>query len=251
MERCVTLSGPNILDRAYPALILVSPVVVAAVATFPVTPSQGHVGNGLTVTVLIAAFYALKQLVRSAGRSAEKRLWDSWGGPPSTRFMLWSDQTFSDEWKRIAHKVVEKAVSIRLLSADEEKQDEKKARKLLFDAFMQVRTALDLKLPKWRLRTHNAEYGFARNLLGGCPAGMWLAGAATLWCLVFWGVRQTTSPGMGALGCIILLVGFGVAKELWLPSLAKITADRYAEKAWTAFVELNRDAEAVSKETSG
>ncbi len=248
---------PNIFDvyerkaRAYPALILVSPTIVACIATFPVASNQGYLGNSITAAVVVAGFYVLIQAARHAGRRVEKRLWDDWDGPPSTRLVLWSDKTLGDDWKVTAHDAVEAALSIKLLSRNEEEKDGNRARKLIADAFMQVRTILDLESPKGKCEIHNAEYGFARNLLGGCPIGMGVAGVSAIWCLVYWWVKKTASPGWGAFVCLLLLIGFGLAKRFWLPSLAKLTADRYAEKAWATFIELKRFTKTVGKEATG
>ncbi len=113
---------PNFFDkyervaRVYPALIVGSPALVAAAFTMPTLPSQTITGNAVTAAVLLAVLYALTHLVRAAGRKAEKSLWASWGGPPSTRMMLWSDTTMTDQWKETAHGVVLAALSVTLHS---------------------------------------------------------------------------------------------------------------------------------------
>jgi hypothetical protein len=113
-----------------------------------------------------------------------------------------------------------------------------KSRKLIWDAFTQVRTILDLEKPDGKHQVHNCEYGFARNLLGSCPIGMVVSLAAAAWCIVFSLVQQTWWSGVGAATCLLFLVGFIASKQYWLPSLAKMGADRYAEKAWTIFIEV-------------
>jgi hypothetical protein len=128
-----------------------------------------------------------------------------------------------------------------LLSPDDEKKDRSRAENLIRDAFTQVKSVLKIEKPDGEYQTHNIEYGFARNLLGASLLGAVLAGICAVWCAVFaWSEKDTWS----LIGCIAnlgLLLAFVTGKVLWLPSLTKIAADRYAEKAWTTFVELRRD----------
>lgn len=236
---------PNFFDkyervaRVYPALIVGSPALVAAALTVPTLPSQTMAGNAVTVAVLLAVLYALTHLVRSAGRKIEKALWASWGGPPSTRLMLWSDETMTDQWKESAHAVVLAALSVSLHSKRKEPHHPDDAKKLIADAFAHVKTILDLEKPDGKHHVHNAEYGFARNLLGASsPIGVVISLIATAWCGVFLFIETPWLPGVGVAACLLMGVLFWLAKRYWLPHLAQISADRYAEKAWTIFIEI-------------
>jgi len=238
---------PDIFDkyernaRLWPALIVISPVLLAVAATLPTT-GQGMAQYAVAAALVVAGLYALMQVVRHLGRAIEKSLWASWGGPPSTRFVLWSDSTFSSDWKEIVHSVVSSSLSIRFLSPDGEQENPSHAAKLIGDAFAQVKSVLKMEKPDGEYQTHNAEYGFARNLLGGCIPGAVLAGLSALWCAWFaWSEKDAWSLA-GAVASASLVLAFLGARLLWLPSLARIAADRYAEKAWTTFVELKRNS---------
>jgi len=236
---------PNFFDkyervaRVYPALIVGSPALVAAALTMPTLPSQTITSNAVTVAVLLAVLYALTHLVRSAGRKVEKSLWASWGGPPSTRMMLWSDTMMTDQWKENAHAIVLTALAVTLHSKRKEPHNLDDAKKLIADAFAHVKTILDLEKPEGKHQVHNTEYGFARNLLGASsPIGVVISLIAAAWCGVFLFIETTWLPVVGIVACLILGVLFWLAKRFWLPHLVQISADRYAEKAWTIFIEI-------------
>jgi len=238
--------------RVYPALIVGSPALVAAAMTMPTLPSQTITTNAVTAAFLLAFLYALTQVVRVAGRKIEKQLWPGWGGPPSTRIMMWCDTTMSDQWKEHAHAIVLSALSVELRSKRREPHHLDDAKKLIADAFVQVKTILDLEKPEGTHQVHNIEYGFARNLLGASsPIGVVIAVIAAAWCVAFLFIEPSWLPVGGIAVCLILGVLFWLAKKFWLPNLVKISADRYAEKAWTTFIEVRRTISATGTGAGG
>lgn len=237
---------PNIFDRyernarLYPAVLVLLPVIVAVFCTIPSFPQTTTtcVIGGL---ILVAGAYALMFIVRQCGRTIEPSLWEGWKGPPSTRFMLWSDGTFSDEWKAVGHKTVLSALGIKLLTKKEEQSDAGRAARLIADSFVQVKSVLKLEKPEGDHQIHNIEYGFARNLLGSCFLSAGLATGAAAWCGFFWSRENDTWAAVGCALSVVLLIVCVAAKFSWLPAATKLAADRYAEKAWTTFIELKRD----------
>lgn len=238
--------------RVYPALMVGSPVLVAAAMTMPTLPSPTITSNAIIIAVLLAFLYTMTHAVRAAGRRIEKQLWNSWGGPPSTRMMLWSDTTMTDQWKENAHAIVLSALSIELHSKRKEPHNLDDARNLIADAFTQVKTILDLEKPEGKHQVHNIEYGFARNLLGASsPIGVVIALIAAAWCGAFLFIERSWLPVGGIAACLILGLLFWLAKRFWLPNLVKISADRYAEKAWTTFIEVRGRARVTESDKGG
>jgi hypothetical protein len=225
--------------RVYPALIIVAPAIVAAATTIPTLHTQTWTAHAVTVAILLALLFAFTNIVRTCGRNLEPSLWNSWGGPPSTRMLLWSDATMSEAWKEKAHGVVKESVGIELHSKRKESHNQEEAKKLICDSFSQVKTILDLEKPGGRHQVHNIEYGFCRNLMGACWLGMGLSAASAVWCGAFFLIeRQERLPLVGLavslIWCLLLLL----ARRIWLPVSVKLCADRYAEKAWGTFLEL-------------
>jgi hypothetical protein len=237
---------PNVFDkyervaRVYPALIVGPPALVAGATTIPTPPTQTWTASTITAAVLLAMLYALTTIVRMCGRSIEPSLWNSWGGPPSTRMMLWSDPMMSDAWKEKAHALVKTAINIDLHSKRKESHNQDEAKKLVADAFSQVKTILDIEKPEGKYQVHNIEYGFCRNLLGASwPLGVGISIASAAWCVAFSLVEhQVALPLIGIISSLLWGVLLLLGRRLWLPVSVKLCADRYAEKAWTTFLEL-------------
>jgi hypothetical protein len=84
---------------------------------------------------------------------------------PTTNHILWNDNFFDITVKRKIREKIQSMIGLTLMSETEEEEDELKSRKQIVTAVSQIRNRLrDNKL----LLQHNIEYGFFRNLLGGC-----------------------------------------------------------------------------------
>ena len=100
--------GYDLKARIFPGLILALPVLVDALYAVPRLKSFGiFTATGVCGLALI---YALGQVARWRGEAIESSLWLSWGGPPSTRFLRYRDETFSDELKDLIRSGSTKSV---------------------------------------------------------------------------------------------------------------------------------------------
>jgi len=82
---------------------------------------------------------------------------------PTTEFLLHSNNEYSDDFKKKVHEKIRADFDIRLFSAEEENDDQNRARKLIAEAVTFIRN----KLREGGLvLQHNTEYGFIRNLVG-------------------------------------------------------------------------------------
>jgi hypothetical protein len=84
---------------------------------------------------------------------------------PTTNYLMWDNDFFTKSTKQTIYNKIQSRFNIRLLEEKEAESNEKRARKQIVIAVSQIRNTLrDNKL----LLQHNIEYGFFRNLLGGC-----------------------------------------------------------------------------------
>ena len=84
---------------------------------------------------------------------------------PTTNYLLCKSDYHDDLIKTKIRDKIQSQFGITLLTQNEEQQNERQARKLCATAVSQIRIALkDNKM----LFQHNIEYGFWRNLIGGC-----------------------------------------------------------------------------------
>jgi hypothetical protein len=238
LSDAMLLSKYSLKARFVPAVLAVSPFVVALaipLKLFGLTLATGTLGACL-VSALI---YAASQAARAAGLSAEPKLWASWDGPPSTRFARWRDKRFAPETKELIHRCCKRRFGIVLFTEKEESADPNGADGKIAQAFMQVRQALRTEAAEDSLvATHNAEYGFLRNLLG---VRTWALILAVI-CFCAAGASYLVTPTQASLLVLLveMLILCAAVSGGWLalPGLLKHAADRYAESAWSCFLQL-------------
>ncbi len=83
---------------------------------------------------------------------------------PTTNYLLWNNVFFALDIKKAIRDKILTSFNISLLNAQDEVQDEIRARNLIVHAVSQIKNKLR---GNPILFQHNIEYGFVRNLLGG------------------------------------------------------------------------------------
>jgi len=227
--------------RYAPTVIVASPVIVTLFALLPLMQVTSNLlvqfGGGALVFVFFA--YLFSFVVRSCGRRIETTLWEGWGGPPSTRFLRWSDPMFGENLKRRMHAIVERQCGMKLRSKNEEEMDVKAADKCIVEAFAQVKAIVRRNDPTGVCLIHNAEYGFHRNLLGSWGIWFVLAVIGAGVCGALWFVyRIDTLLVCGVLNAL-LAASAVILRLTFLPKATKTAADRYAESSWTMFLAID------------
>jgi hypothetical protein len=223
--------------RVAPGLILALPLLAVTIFTAPVLSSWPIFATGSVVS--LALIYGLSHVVGARGGEIEKKLWATWGGPPSTRFMRHRDKTFSTDLKASLYNAISREFSKSLLTENHEGNF--LAEQAIVDAFRQVREYLRANDPDGLWFKHNIEYGFSRNLLGCREIWVLLALCSTVFAVVY-GVRSGGHPlnpaAVIATLSLICAVYIGWAV---LPSATKHAADEYAESAWMAFLRISEE----------
>ena len=249
------LAWPLVLDkytlqaRVVPAIIIASPILpLAVVALSVLNLSSKTIGS--TAILFFAAIFAASQAVRVAGEAIEQKLWRSWGGAPSTRFVRWRDAKFAPETKERIHWIIRNRFGIALLAFEAEAGDQSLADSRIEQAFLQVRQVLRNEAAKDLVNTHNAEYGFVRNLVGTRSVFVVVA----VGCVVASMLGYYFHPGPRTLG-LCGLETFLLALSIWFgwfvfPRLLQPAADAYAESAWSSFLNLPSNMKYTKKPRS-
>ena len=225
--------------RIAPGLILSVAVLVDVVCAAPLLSNLPlFAASGICSLALI---YGLGNFARARGEAIEPRLWDRWGGPPSTRFLRYRDQQFGDGLKSSIREELSSRFAVKLLTADEEAKNSDLADKEIVDSFRQVRSYLRKNDPDGLWQKHNIEYGFCRNMLGCRIGWVFLSFAAFAFA-----VANALRTGQGVInpGSIVGLLSFACALYAgWflLPDGTKRVADGYAETAWMEFLRISRE----------
>ena len=116
---------------------------------------------------------------------------------PTTNHLLGSNKYYEDSIKAKIKNKIKERYQIILLNEVEENQNESKARKLIASSVSQIRISLKGNI---MLLQHNIEYGFWRNLIGGCVL-------AVLFCITiyFFGINTKMNDLQ-----IIGIIGFAI-----------------------------------------
>lgn len=230
--------------RIAPGLIVVLPALVDLIYLVPVLGNWPVFAAGGIITLVL--LYGLGHVIRAEGQQLEPELWKQWGGPPSTRLMRSNDTFFGAELKNAIRSAVTQEFSITLPTPVEEKKDPSGSDKEIADAFGRVRGFLRRSDPAGVWQKNNIEYGFCRNLLGGRM--LWASVAAGSTVVAFWHAATSHSGFLNPavlVSCISLICAGYVGWRV-LPKATKRIAERYAELAWTTFLQVSKDRNRVT-----
>lgn len=122
------------------------------------------------ITISIAIIYFMTQINRFISKELFQRLFfKDEINMPTTNFLLHSGIYFAESTKSRLRKKIQKKFGIELLNKNQEDENKLEARKTIMDAVAQIRNSTrDNHL----LLQHNIEYGFTRNLIGGCAIAL-------------------------------------------------------------------------------
>jgi len=129
-----------------------------------IASAAGHVGLS---TILLYAFN--QYFIRIPSKIFEDFLFEKQLYFPTTSFLMYADDEYSNEFKDQIRQKVSKDFSIQLPTADDENKNEKDARKRIKDS---VRVIIGKVKDGYLVLQHNIEYGFVRNLWGASLSGV-------------------------------------------------------------------------------
>lgn len=189
--------------RWYPCVLVSLPiaVLIATMAMFYVdAPGYELVKNIASIVLSVsftggAAIKLLAGTIRDKGKKLEEREFKKRTAFPTTEFLLWSNNEFTDEYKHSIRNAIKEDFGKILLDAEAERTNEDYARKLIAEAVDVIRPRVKDGV---RLLQHNIRYGFARNLAAGShdiglPSALFCCFLALCWldnraCVVLEGV---------------------------------------------------------------
>lgn len=226
--------------RIIPVFLAVFPLAVAVALWVPDLALIGRLAGMLLVPFGVAML--MSQIGRDLGKRREPRLWQRWGGAPTTQLLRHrNDKANPIIRERYHKKLVGLQPDLTLPTAEEEERDAVRADHA-YEAcvrYLITKTRDRKQFPL--LFSENVNYGFRRNLWGMKPFGALfsLAGLATcaLYLRLYWENFQLVSAEASA-GAFINLALF----LFWLfwvtPSWVRIAGDAYAERLLETCEEL-------------
>lgn len=249
------LSYLNLSDRyerkarflpALLTLVLLAPPFV--VLGFPVSGWVTSLLSGGGLSAVIAVF--LSHLASAFGNRYQQKVWPDWPhDSPTNVWLRPEDSSRSKQQKQIWYRAIERLTGLNVEAAIESNEPNE-VRATINDAIAGIRNRLwSLEATK-RLKLHNEDYGFARNLAGlRC---VWVVfsslSSVACWALLYSSNGELLWAVVSTAGLVVSIVlGYFV-----LPGYVERKAYHYAESFFAALVELDScsGGETVGRPTS-
>ncbi len=217
--------------RIAPTLVVCCPLVVP-LAYITIKTSPNAVTGSLLGAVAIGMLYAFSLVIRYLGKQIEPSLWQSWGGPPTTVLLAGDKPGLSDSQRQLIKERCKNSYGVDLNAVSSRADLYEK----IDQVFPQVRATIRKREPGGLWLTHDAEYGFWRNLYASIrlwafvALGAALSGYFVILTSLSWGIVII------AQGIFFALVALIVGPHIKRKELHE-SADRYAQTAWLSFLE--------------
>jgi hypothetical protein len=216
------------------------PGVLTGLPLLPVSAAYGG-PLGAWLQVLLVGLGAgaiisvgISHLASAFGNRLQKRLWPDWPhDSPTNQWLHPDDKAVSRQQKERWYKAINRTVGLDI-ETSLQRQGSEEIKAIINDAVKAIRDRLWSAPEGNRLRLHNIDYGFARNLTGlrpiwivfavGSSLGCWVGyiwyGQPLLWCIVSTIIAIAVVP-----------LGFAV-----LPGYVRQKAHFYAESFFGALM---------------
>ena len=229
---------PGLLLAAVPALTFGS--VLQEFASW-------YAAASTAIGVEFLAAIVLGKFAQARGRRVEEKLWKTWGGPPTTRWLRPWDQTCSDQQKQKWRGAIKRLTGMTLPASVPLNGNEEEADRAISDVMRQLRYGLRGKPEAAMIAIHNEDYGFARNLCGVRCHWVLLSFASVTACGVAFAFGMRPFLGIAISGGFVIASLF-IALEL--PHHVKRCADRYAESLFATAIVVSQSMDDVEKQTN-
>jgi len=228
--------------RIFPIVILLTPLLIVGVMCSVESNSSINLLYSLGSTTAFS--YFLSQLGRDAGKRKEKKLWNSWGGPPSTQALRYSNNIFDMHTKKRYHAKLNALCPLDQIPTVQTEHENLSVADSVYEAWVRYLIANTRDSKKFNLLLkENTSYGFRRNLWGMKPLGIFISlfSLASAYLFFYWQTQQF-SPILYPIEywsiTVILLLFFLIwifkVKSSWV----KIPAEGYATRLCEAVDQL-------------
>ena len=243
------------LARIQSVLIVIAPLGLLMLTFLPKDPL--FVTVFLTLTGATGGPAIAAQMGRALGYKKQSRLWESWGGPPTTRLLRHRHVSGDIRLAPGLRCQIEEWIGHPLPTEEEEAVDPAWADTKYEEVTAALREATRDKARFPLVSAENANYGFKRNLWGMKRIGVSIA--VTL-VLVSWSMFLITICGRPwpdplwdilaspdsvvtiRLTVAIATIGYVALWLFWVkPSLVKVAAETYAKRLMESVQTLRRD----------
>lgn len=236
------LSYANLSDeyerkaRFLPAVLSILPLLPASAAL------GGPIEHWLEVSLMglgigAVASVGLSHAASAMGNRLQKRLWPRWPhDSPTNRWLHPDDEATSMQQKQLWYSAAKRLVAIDIAAAVAEGEE---IEATINDAISALRSRFWNRPEAERLRMHNIDYGFARNLTG--MRLLWMGSSITsaLVCWIEYFVGDAVAPSSAFIATLMTIVFIPLA--FWtLPEYVRTKATYYAESFFGTLSAVDR-----------
>lgn len=168
--------------RLYPALLALVPLFVLLASLY--TAKVSSITNIVMILTSCGGLYLMTNVSRKSGARLEPKLYEIWGGKPTTQLLRHRDKTIDGVTKRRYHAFLSGKINVRFLTTEQEASHPAEADDLYQSAVKwllnQTRDTKKFAL----LFKENIAYGFHRNALGLKPIGLLVSFGSLSWVLL-------------------------------------------------------------------
>jgi hypothetical protein len=169
--------------RLYPALLCLLPLLALIALLY--APNVSALTGVVTLAVSCGGLFLMTNICRELGKRLEERLFDEWGGKPTTQLLRHRDGIVDSVTKRRYHAFLATKIHAAFPDPEQEKADPAKADEAYQSGarWLLDRTRPDAGKQFDLLFRDNVTYGFRRNALGVRPVAIVIAVGCFLWTL--------------------------------------------------------------------
>lgn len=222
--------------RYTPALIVSLPFLITLWTCF--NPEYETLSTAVKGIISAAILYFASVIVRANGKKIEPGLWESWGGPPSTQIVQWKNSHIGDVLKQKYHQCIKDLSDLPMPNAEQEQNDPETAKTMIEDAFKRVKGTIRQHDKNGLWSIANAEYGFARNLLGSRILYL----TTSILAIVISAICALISfSNLAIIGIALLIINIAAGQYFAykrLPAYTEQVSWRYAEHAWESYFNI-------------
>ena len=211
--------------RFLPAVLSILPLLpLSSALEIPVSEWLKVILGGVGLGAIVAV--GLSHVTSAMGNRLQERLWPRWPhDSPTNRWLHPREERTSKQQRELWYAAIRRLVGIDIGTAVTSGQE---IEATINDAVTTLRNHFWERPEAKRLRLHNVDYGFARNLTGMWPfwVGSSLTSAAACWFAFF--VTDRDVLLWAVVSSLIVLVLIPLAYWV-LPAYVQIKATYYAE----------------------
>lgn len=210
-----------------PIFILIHSVILenyesALTPILPILPTLSSMG------ISLALVFVLIQINRILSKEIFQRFYfKDEIYMPTTNYLMWGNTYYEDSIKSKLREKIHSMYDIELHSRIDEIDDEASSRKRIVVAVSQIRNNLRGNPLLFR---HNIEYGFFRNLLGGCVIAIVLS--IFIFCYACW-YGNSVLFNMGIILAVIYAIPILLSKKI-----LSVYGNNYAKILFEQFLSI-------------